>query len=121
MFVKNNTTTRQVARINLRSPTAIVAATKNTTKRFTSSTANSSPPPAGDDPTMKNVVLAAGLFGFVASVFFYSLNAVGRGEENLDGELDPLATLKAEKFNTARASLSIKLIGSGVAVPNAGV
>ena len=93
---RNSTRQVQVASHNLRSPTAIAASTKttaSTSKRFTSSTTNSSPP---DDPTMKNVVLAAGLFGFVASVFFYSLNAVGRGEENLDGELDPLATLKAE-------------------------
>ena len=66
--------------------------------------ASGTPKPAGseggekvtNDPTMRNIVMALGLFGFVTSVFFYSLNAVGRGEELEGGELDPLARLKAE-------------------------
>lgn len=41
---------------------------------------------------MQNLLLAGCLFGFVGSVFTYSLNAVGRG----DDEADPLAQLKAE-------------------------
>ena len=66
--------------------------------------ASGTPKPAGseggdkvtNDPTMRNLVMALGLFGFVTAVFFYSLNAVGRGEELDGGELDPLARLKAE-------------------------
>jgi hypothetical protein len=43
-------------------------------------------------PTMRNVALAAGLFGFVTFVFTYSMQAVGRSGE----EEDPLSQLKAE-------------------------
>ncbi|KAG7360655.1 hypothetical protein IV203_035754 [Nitzschia inconspicua] len=45
-----------------------------------------------DPPTLSNLILASGLFGFVTAVFFYSMNSVGRA----DGDDDPLAQLKAE-------------------------
>ena len=51
---------------------------------------------ANPDPTMANYSLALVLLGFVGCVFFYSMNAVGKGEEIEGGELDPLAQLKAE-------------------------
>jgi hypothetical protein len=47
-----------------------------------------------EPPTIKNLALAAGLFGFVACVFTYSMKAVGKGDGN--AESDPLAQLKAE-------------------------
>merc|ERR1711865_325782 len=44
-----------------------------------------------------NVALATILFGFVTSVFLYSMNSVGRGGGGgSDGTDDPLAQLKAE-------------------------
>mmetsp|Transcript_8054 Transcript_8054/g.21780 ORF Transcript_8054/g.21780 Transcript_8054/m.21780 type:complete len:172 (-) Transcript_8054:536-1051(-) len=61
-------------------------------RRFASS------PPTASPPTLQNIGLAAFLATFVGSVFVYSMNAVGRGDQNAaDGiEADPLAQLKAE-------------------------
>lgn len=50
----------------------------------------------GTTELVPNVVLASILGGFVAGVFLYSMNAVGRGDGNASEGDDPLAQLKAE-------------------------
>jgi hypothetical protein len=56
----------------------------------------------GTTEIVPNVMLATVLFGFVVGVFWYSMNAVGRGDvltgggSGGDEEEDPLAQLKAE-------------------------
>jgi hypothetical protein len=89
----------------------------STTNRSLSSSSSSPAPPsskplsAGEQKKAKtktghteivpNVILATVLFGFVVGVFWYSMNAVGRGDVLTGGgseneEEDPLAQLKAE-------------------------
>jgi hypothetical protein len=71
-------------------------------RRLSSSgpSASSKPESKKDSPTLPNLALASVLFGFVTYVFFYSMNAVGRG----DGEEDPLAQLKAEAHEAREAA-----------------
>eukprot|EP00537_Pseudo-nitzschia_pungens_P007222 CAMPEP_0172366562 /NCGR_PEP_ID=MMETSP1060-20121228/16141_1 /TAXON_ID=37318 /ORGANISM="Pseudo-nitzschia pungens, Strain cf. cingulata" /LENGTH=225 /DNA_ID=CAMNT_0013090485 /DNA_START=197 /DNA_END=871 /DNA_ORIENTATION=+ len=57
---------------------------------------SSEPKKTGSTEIVPNVVLASVLFGFVASVFTYSMNAVGRGDGDAADGGDPLAQLKAE-------------------------
>ena len=93
----------------------------NTNRRSLSSSSSSPAPPSskplsageqvkaktktGHTEIVPNLILATGLFGFVVGVFWYSMNAVGRGDVLTGGssgsgengeEEDPLAQLKAE-------------------------
>jgi hypothetical protein len=111
------TTTHQVMGVvALRPPSVAVGGRGGggrSTSNFSSSSSSSAKTPHSDqfpeptssattaDPTMKNVVMALGLMGFVASVFTYSMNAVGRGDEVItlgssESSSDPLAALRAE-------------------------
>eukprot|EP00339_Tiarina_fusa_P025140 CAMPEP_0116998342 /NCGR_PEP_ID=MMETSP0472-20121206/1444_1 /TAXON_ID=693140 ORGANISM="Tiarina fusus, Strain LIS" /NCGR_SAMPLE_ID=MMETSP0472 /ASSEMBLY_ACC=CAM_ASM_000603 /LENGTH=167 /DNA_ID=CAMNT_0004697459 /DNA_START=157 /DNA_END=657 /DNA_ORIENTATION=- len=81
---------RSLANIAARRTVAIPktsTATGATGRRLLSSKPDTKPP-----PTTQNVALAAVLFGFCGAVFTYSLNQVGRSQE----DSDPLAQLKAE-------------------------
>jgi hypothetical protein len=92
---------------------------KSSTKPNRSLSSSSSPAPPSSKPLsageqkkaktktghteiVPNVILATVLFGFVVGVFWYSMNAVGRGDVLTGGgsdngeEEDPLAQLKAE-------------------------
>ena len=96
------------------------SSTKTNRRSLSSSSSSPAPPSskplsAGDQVKAKtktghteivpNLILATGLFGFVVGVFWYSMNAVGRGDVLTGGssgsgengeEEDPLAQLKAE-------------------------
>lgn len=68
----------------------------------------SAPPPSTPTadaaaPTVPNLVLAGFLLAFVAGVFTYSMNAVGR-----NGEEDPLAVLRAEAEDVRQENLAFR-------------
>jgi hypothetical protein len=70
-----------------------------------SSTSSAGPSPetksTKEPPILANVALATALFGFVGYIFWYSMDAVGRGDAPSNDD-DPLAQLRAEAMEAAQ-------------------